>query len=51
MDSNDEEEHEDPKEETTCSPEHPNEDPEQPLESVEPVIVPETRKKQKDINS
>jgi hypothetical protein len=45
MDSNDEEEHEDPKEESTCSPEHP----EQPLESMEPIIVFETRKKQKDI--
>jgi hypothetical protein len=49
MDSNDEEEHEYPKEESTCSPEHPNEDPEQPLESMEPIILPEIRKKHKDI--
>jgi hypothetical protein len=49
MYSNDEEEHEGPKEETTCSPKHPNEDPKQPLESMKPVIVPETRKKKKDI--
>jgi hypothetical protein len=38
MDSNYEEEHEGPKEETTCSPEHPNEEP------VEPIIVPKTIK-------
>lgn len=31
MDCNDEEEHEDPKEESTCSLEHPTEDLEQPL--------------------
>ena len=43
--SNNEEEHEGPKEETTCSSEHPNEEPEQPLEPVESVIVPETRKR------
>ena len=49
MDSNDEEEHEDPKEESTCYLEHSNEDPEQPLESMELVIVLETRKKQKYI--
>jgi hypothetical protein len=45
MDSNDEEEHEGPKEETTCSPKHPNEEPEQALKPVEPVKVLETRKR------
>ena len=45
MDSNDEEEHEDTKEESTCSPKHPSEEPDQPLETVEPVVVPKNRKR------
>jgi hypothetical protein len=44
MDSNDEEEHEDPKEEPTCSPEHSSEEPDQPLEPIEPIVVPKNRK-------
>jgi hypothetical protein len=44
MDSNDEEEHEDPKEESTCSAEHPSEEPGEPLEPVELVVVPKNRK-------
>jgi hypothetical protein len=44
MDSNDDEEHEDPKEESTCSPKHLSEEPDQPLEPVEPVVVPKKRK-------
>jgi hypothetical protein len=50
MDSNDKEEHEGPMKKSTCSPEHRNEELEKSLESVEPIIVPETRKKQKNIN-
>jgi hypothetical protein len=45
MESNEEEEHEDTKEDNTCSPEYPNEEPKPPHEPVEPVIVPETRKR------
>ena len=45
MDSNDEEEHEDSKEESTCSPKHPSVESNQPLEPVEPVVVPKNRKR------
>jgi hypothetical protein len=59
MDSIDEEEHEDPKEGSTCSPEHFGEEPDQPLEPVDQVLHLRTEndqhgknppyKKQKDI--
>jgi hypothetical protein len=45
IESNKEEEHEDTKEESTCSPEQPNEEQEPPHESVEPTIIPKTRKR------
>jgi hypothetical protein len=45
MDSNDEEEHEYPKEEITCSPEHLSEEPDQPLEPIEPVVAPKNKKR------
>jgi hypothetical protein len=45
IDSNDEEEYEDPKEESTCSPKDPSEEPDQPLEPVEPVVVPRNQKR------
>jgi hypothetical protein len=44
IDSNDEEEHEYPKEESKCSPEHPSEELDQPLEPVEPIVVSKNRK-------
>jgi hypothetical protein len=44
MDSNDEEEHEDPKEESKYYLEHSSEEPDQPLEHVELVVVPKNRK-------
>jgi hypothetical protein len=44
MDSNNKEEHKDPKEESACSPEHPSEEPDQPLELVEPIVVPKNIK-------
>ena len=45
IESNEEEEHEDTKEESTCSLEHPSEEQEPPHEHVEPVIAPKTRKR------
>jgi hypothetical protein len=45
IESNEEEEHEDTKEESTCSPEQPIEEQEPPHESVEPTIIPKTRKR------
>jgi hypothetical protein len=45
IDSNEEEEYEDTKEDSTCSPEHPSEEPEPPHEPVELVIAPKTRKR------
>jgi hypothetical protein len=45
IDSNDEEEHEYSKEDSTCSPEHPSGEPDYPLEFVELVILPETKNK------
>jgi hypothetical protein len=45
IDSNEEEEHEDTKEDSTCSPEHPNEEPKPSQEHVELVIEPKTRKR------
>jgi chromatin remodeling complex protein RSC6 len=45
IDSNEEEEHEDPKEESTCSPEHPSEEQEPPHELWNQLIVPKTRKR------
>jgi hypothetical protein len=44
IDSNDEEEHEDPKEESTCSRENPNEEVDQPLEPVEHVVISKNKK-------
>jgi hypothetical protein len=44
IDSYDEEEYEEPKEESTCSPEHTSEEPDQPLEPVERVVVPKNIK-------
>jgi hypothetical protein len=51
IDSNKEEEHEGTKVDSTCSPEHPNEDPEPPHEIVEPGIAPKTRKRPKWLES
>jgi hypothetical protein len=45
IESNEEEEHEDTKEESICSPEQSNEEKETPHESMEPTIIPKTRKR------
>jgi hypothetical protein len=45
IESNEEEEHENTKEESTCSPKQSNEEQEPPHEYVEPTIIPKTRKR------
>ena len=45
IESNEEEEHEDTKEESTCSLEQSNEEQEPPHESMEPTIIPKTIKR------
>jgi hypothetical protein len=44
IESNEKEEHEDTKEESTCSLEQSNKEQEPPHESVEPTIIPKTKK-------
>jgi hypothetical protein len=45
IESNEKEEHEDTNEESTCSPKQYNEEQEPPHESMEPTIIPKTRKR------
>jgi hypothetical protein len=45
IESNEEEEHENTKEASTCSPKQSNEEQEPPHEYVEPTIIPKTRKR------